>query len=160
MNNICQKNATASTRFCNIWCWHLCSSKISLSWCNPRWKCLIHHQAANLDGWWLSALIQNKGIHLIKHHQIQVLYWKSQSWFFFFKKTHFYYAQVQGKLALTGLPWCDPWIHLSDGNEMCVNRINFDSEYWENELLPKLKNFFFNYALSFIVGQAKRAQSR
>ena len=78
---------------------------------------------------------------------------------FFFKKTHFYYAQVQGQLTLTGLPWCDLCIHLSDGNEMCVGRINFDSEYWENELLPKLKNFFFNYALSFIVGQAKRAQS-
>ena len=43
---------------------------------------------------------------------------------------------------------------------MCVNRINFDSEYWENELLLKLKDFFFNYALSFIVGQEKRAQSR
>ena len=39
---------------------------------------------------------------------------------------------------------------------MCVNRINFDSEYWENELLPKLKDL--HYALSFIVGQAKRAQ--
>ena len=76
---------------------------------------------------------------------------------FFFKKTHFYYAQVQGQLALTGLPCCGLCIHLSDSNEMCVDRINFDSEYWEK--LPKLKNFFFNYALSSIVGQAKRAQS-
>lgn len=42
---------------------------------------------------------------------------------------------------------------------MCVDRIHFDSDYWENELLPKLKNFFFNSALSFIVGKAKRAQS-
>ena len=78
---------------------------------------------------------------------------------FFLKKTHFYYAQVQGQLALTGLPWCDFCVYLSDSNEMCVDRIHFDSDYWENELLPKLKNFFFNYALSFIVGKAKRAQS-
>ena len=78
---------------------------------------------------------------------------------FFLKKTHFYYAQVQGQLALTGLPWCDFCVYLSDSNEMCVDRIHFNSDYWENELLPKLKNFFFNYALSFIVGKAKRAQS-
>ena len=33
--------------------------------------------------------------------------------------------------------------------------------FWllRNELLPKLNNFYLNYALSFIVGQAKRAQS-
>ena len=78
---------------------------------------------------------------------------------FFLKKTHSYYAQVQGQLALTGLPWCDFCVYLSDSNEMCVDRIHFDSDYWENELLPKLKNFFFNSALSFIVGKAKRAQS-
>ena len=33
---------------------------------------------------------------------------KKSELIFFFKKTHFYYAQVQGKLALTGLPWSDP----------------------------------------------------
>ena len=78
---------------------------------------------------------------------------------FFLKKTHSYYAQVQGQLALTGLPWCDFCVYLADSNEMCVDRIHFDSDYWENDLLPKLKNFFFNSALSFIVGKAKRAQS-
>ena len=78
---------------------------------------------------------------------------------FFLKKTHSYYAQVQRQLALTGLPWCDFCVYLSDSNEMCVDRIHFDSDYWENELLPKLKNFFFNSALSFIVGKAKRTQS-
>ena len=61
---------------------------------------------------------------------------------FSLKKSHFYYAQVQGQLALTGLPWCDFCVYLSDSNEMCVDRIHFDSDFWENDL-PKLKNFFF-----------------
>ena len=74
---------------------------------------------------------------------------------FYLKKTHLYFAQVQGQLALTGLPWCDFCVYLSDTNEICVDRVYFDSDNWENKLLPKLKNFFFNYALSFIAGQAK-----
>ena len=78
---------------------------------------------------------------------------------FYLKKTHLYFAQVQGQLALTRLPWCDFRVYLSNTNEMCVDRMYFDSDYWENKLLPKLKNLFFNYALLFIVGQAKRVES-
>ena len=78
---------------------------------------------------------------------------------FYLKKSHSYFAQVQGQLALTGLPWCDFCVYLSDSNEMCVDRIHFDPDYWENKLLPKLKNFFFNYALPFIAVQAKTVES-
>ena len=46
-------------------------------------KCLIHHNEANLDRWRLSALIQNEGIHLIKHHQIQAFILKKAELIFF-----------------------------------------------------------------------------
>lgn len=101
----------------------------------------------------IKCLIQNEGI------SDPGFYIEKGRADFFLEKTHIYQAQVRGQLALTWLPWCDFCIDLSDGNEICVDRINCDSEYCENELFPKLKNFFFNYALSFIVGQAKRAQS-
>jgi len=80
---------------------------------------------------------------------------------FYLKKEHScgYYAQVQGQLALTGLKWCDFCIYLSDSNEMCVDRIYFDSNYWKNSLLPKLSQFYMHHALQFLVGRAKRVNS-
>jgi len=60
-----------------------------------------------------------------------------------------YYNQVQGQLAITGLRWCDFCVFLSESNEMSVDRIVFDQSYWNNELLPKLTDFFLNYALPF-----------
>ena len=63
---------------------------------------------------------------------------------FYLKQSHSYFAQVQGQLALTGLPWCDFCVYLSDSNEMWVDRIHFDPDY---------------YALPFIVVQAKTVES-
>ena len=70
-----------------------------------------------------------------------------------------YYAQVQGQLALTGLRWCYFCIYLSDSNEMCVDRIYFDSNYCTNILLPKLSQFYMHHALQFLVGRAMRVNS-
>ena len=49
-------------------------------------KCLIHHQAANLDSCRLSVLIQNEGIRLIKHRQIQTFQLKKLALIFFLIK--------------------------------------------------------------------------
>ena len=46
-------------------------------------KCLIHHQAANLDSWRWSVLIQNEGSSIIRS---RLLNWRSRSWFFFVMK--------------------------------------------------------------------------
>ena len=80
---------------------------------------------------------------------------------FYLKKEHTcgYYAQVQGQLALTGLKWCDFCIYLSDSNEMCVDRIFFDTYYWENKLLPKLSQFYLRHALKYLVGRARPVNS-
>ena len=61
-----------------------------------------------------------------------------------------YYAQVQGQLALSGLPWCDFVVYLSGSHSLCVERIYFDVDYWNNTLLPKLTSFYFNHAIAFL----------
>ena len=54
-----------------------------------------------------------------------------------------YYAQIQGQLVLSGLPWCDFVIYLSGTHSVFVERINFDPTYWNNTLLPKLTLLYF-----------------
>ena len=71
---------------------------------------------------------------------------------FCLKETHAYYIQVQGQLAITGLTWCDFCVFLSESNEMCVHRINFDRNFWTDKLQPKLKQFYLNHGLKFIAG--------
>lgn len=72
---------------------------------------------------------------------------------FYLKKGHSsgYYEQAQGQMAITGMKWCDFCVFLSDTNEMCVDRIPFDDIYWSTQLLPKLKEFYFDYALKYLV---------
>ena len=60
---------------------------------------------------------------------------------FHLKKTDPYYLQIQGQMALCGLPWCDFCVFLSEKNEMFVERIYFDSHLWYDDILPKLLDF-------------------
>ena len=62
-----------------------------------------------------------------------------------------YFCQMQGQLAITGLQWCDFCIYLSSSNEMFVERIYFDADYWSNQLLPKLSDFCMKHALPFFL---------
>ena len=62
-----------------------------------------------------------------------------------------YYEQAQGQMAITGMKWSDFCVFLSDTNEMCVDRIPFNDIYWSTQLLPKLKEFYFDYALKYLV---------
>jgi len=113
-NNICQKNATASTGFCNIWCGYLCLY-------NPRLKSVwsIIKQQIWIPGDEVS-LFKTREYIWSSIIRSRLLNWRSGSWFFFFNKSHFYYAQVQGQLALTGFPWCDFCVYLSDSNELIL----------------------------------------
>ena len=40
-----------------------------------------------------------------------------------------YYAQIQGQLTLSGLPWCDVLIYLSGSRSLNVEHISFDPTY-------------------------------
>ena len=58
------------------------------------------------------------------------------------RKNHIYYAQVQGQMAVGGRPWCDFVIFTTKG--ISSQRILFDNDYWNKDLLPKLASFYDN----------------
>ncbi len=58
------------------------------------------------------------------------------------RQDHPYYSQVQGQMAITGRNWCDFVVFTLKG--LSIQRIAFDQEFWQTELLPKLTDFFDN----------------
>lgn len=58
------------------------------------------------------------------------------------RPSHPYYCQVQGQMAVGGRPWCDFIVYTTKA--ISVQRINFDSNFWENTLLPTLNDFYDN----------------
>lgn len=63
------------------------------------------------------------------------------------RRDHDYYAQVQGEMALMGLPWCDfvVWTSAKCGN-IFIERIFFDAEF-VRAMMPKLVAFYSNYVI-------------
>ena len=59
-----------------------------------------------------------------------------------------YYDQVQGQLAVTGLPWCDFVVHLSGSHNINVEQIYFNQRHWDENLFPKLKKFYLKWLKS------------
>lgn len=61
------------------------------------------------------------------------------------KKSHPYFYQVLGLLAITGLQWCDFIVcnaHYAPGRDISVERRDFDQKFWEAEMLPALLYFY------------------
>ena len=58
------------------------------------------------------------------------------------KQSHYYYCQVQGQMAVSGRLWCDFVIYTP--KDISIERINFDSDFWNKHLLPKLIDFYDN----------------
>ena len=58
------------------------------------------------------------------------------------KRTHPYFAQVQGHMGITGSSWCDFIVYTKKG--ISVERILFDPAYWR-ELKEKLQSFYFTH---------------
>jgi hypothetical protein len=65
------------------------------------------------------------------------------------KRTHKYYAQVQGELAIMGLPWCDfvLWT-AAPQNNIFIERVNFDVEF-VSCMMPKLVEFYVKHVSPF-----------
>uniref|UniRef100_A0A8W8LEU1 SWIM-type domain-containing protein n=1 Tax=Magallana gigas TaxID=29159 RepID=A0A8W8LEU1_MAGGI len=61
------------------------------------------------------------------------------------KKSHKYYAQVQGEMAIIGLPWVDfvVWTAAKSDN-IFIERIYFNEQYVTN-MLPKLIEFYMRH---------------
>ena len=62
-------------------------------------------------------------------------------------KGKLYYDQIQGQMALSGLPWCDFVVYLVGSQEMAVERIYFKKDYWDNNMLLHLANFYHTYGV-------------
>lgn len=56
------------------------------------------------------------------------------------KKSHSYYCQIQGQMAITGRAWCDFVVYTT--KDFLVERVAFDKSFWLEKLLPKLKDFY------------------
>ncbi len=57
------------------------------------------------------------------------------------KRSHNYYYQIQGQLALTTLPWVD-FVGYSGIGDVHKERIYYDEDLWESIMLPKLNDFY------------------
>ena len=58
------------------------------------------------------------------------------------RTNHPYYAQVQGQMAIGDRQWCDFVVYTT--KSISVQRIVFHKQYWEQQLLPKLMEFYDN----------------
>jgi putative phage-type endonuclease len=59
------------------------------------------------------------------------------------KRNHPYYYQVQGQMACSEKTAC--YFVVFTLNDMFVEIINYDPSFFEKEMLPKLKEFYFTY---------------
>ena len=50
--------------------------------------------------------------------------------------------QIQGQMDVGKRPWCNYVIYTTQG--LSVHRVLFDSDYWNNTLLPKFVSFYNN----------------
>lgn len=57
------------------------------------------------------------------------------------KKSHPYYAQVQGQMGVTKREWCDFVVYTEKG--LSIERIHFDELFWK-DIVIKLTDFFDN----------------
>lgn len=65
------------------------------------------------------------------------------------KRSHKYYAQIQGEMAIMGCPWGDFVVWTAAKNSNCfIERIDFDSEFC-TFMMPKLVDFFVRHILPF-----------
>ena len=58
------------------------------------------------------------------------------------KRTHPYFSQIQGQMAITERSWCDFIIYTE--KDISIERVTFDVLFWSTELLPKLIDFYDN----------------
>lgn len=64
-------------------------------------------------------------------------------------KKHKYYAQVQGQLNITQRKYCIIVFWTKKG--LKTEQIFKDDTFWNEEMLPRLKKFYFNYLLPELI---------
>ena len=61
---------------------------------------------------------------------------------------HPYWWQVQGRLAISRLKWCDFFVWV--GESTYLERVEADHEFWTTLMLPKLQLFYSSAALPYL----------
>lgn len=72
------------------------------------------------------------------------------------KKSHPYYAQVQGQMAITGAKWCDFIVYTNVG--IHIERIPFDLLYW-TELRDQLYSYYFKNFIPFAAAEVCKSKA-
>ena len=62
------------------------------------------------------------------------------------KPNYPYYYQLQGSMATLQLKWSD--FAVFTRNALHVERIYFDTEFWETKMLPELTSLYFDFLAS------------
>ena len=63
------------------------------------------------------------------------------------KTSHEIYYQIQGQLNIFEKEWCDFVLRRTNPYDIHVERIYKDSSLWENEMVPKLEQFYQKFLL-------------
>lgn len=61
--------------------------------------------------------------------------------------------QMQQGMAILGKKWCDYIVYCTTENRVFVQKIPFNSEYWNTQLYPKLKENYGKYVLPHLKGK-------
>ena len=64
-----------------------------------------------------------------------------------------HYDQIQGYLAILQREWCDYIVYGSQDDEIYVERVYRNREYWEDDLYPKIKKYFDTVLLPLLQKQ-------
>ena len=59
------------------------------------------------------------------------------------KRNHNYYYQLQGLMATCNVEWADFIVYTME--EVFSERIYFENELWNKNMLPKLTSFYFSF---------------
>ena len=66
------------------------------------------------------------------------------------KRTHHYFCQVQGQMAICAVKWCDFFVYV--GEDHFLQRVVFDEVFWNEKLLPKLLHVYSTAAIPYLEG--------
>ena len=56
-----------------------------------------------------------------------------------------HYDQMQGAMAVTSKQWCDYIVYCEPYDQVYVERVDFNREYWEEVMYPRICNFLDNH---------------
>lgn len=65
------------------------------------------------------------------------------------KRNHNYYFQCLGVMAICQLPFLDFILYTEQ--DICIERINFDQQFWKSDMIPKFSDFYFKFIMPEIL---------